>query len=256
MRPLRGGQGTFDRIIENVRQVAGKMPHRDRRQLRRRLGRQLSGAARLPEGAGLRATSSSKVAFKPVIRDRRPPQVPRLAKVIPLTAVSDGEAAERHLHDVGRVGGVDDQRLRHLPLRSTSRCRSCAKRRRSAGSRPSTACTWGPCEIHKRHAHTIGPDGSLYACPGFTGDATQSTGHIDGRTDARRAAGGGAVRSARGVEGVRRLRVHPGVRRRLLGRRAHRARRHEQAELPQAGDGSRPDRPGPPHRRGAGGGGQ
>ena len=42
----------------------------------------------------------------------------------------------------------------------------------------------GPCEIHRRHAHTIGPDGSLYACPGFAGDAQQSTGHIDGRRDA------------------------------------------------------------------------
>ena len=41
----------------------------------------------------------------------------------------------------------------------------------------------GPCEIHRRHAHTIGPDGSLYACPGFTGDIKQSTGHIDGRRD-------------------------------------------------------------------------
>jgi uncharacterized protein len=41
----------------------------------------------------------------------------------------------------------------------------------------------GPCEIHKRHAHTIGPDGALYACPGFTGDAKESTGHIDGRRD-------------------------------------------------------------------------
>jgi uncharacterized protein len=39
----------------------------------------------------------------------------------------------------------------------------------------------GPCEIHRSHAHTIGPDGSLYACPGFAGDARQSTGHIDGR---------------------------------------------------------------------------
>ena len=29
----------------------------------------------------------------------------------------------------------------------------------------------GPCEIHRRHAHTIGPDGALYACPGFTGDS-------------------------------------------------------------------------------------
>jgi uncharacterized protein len=41
----------------------------------------------------------------------------------------------------------------------------------------------GPCQIHRRHAHTIGPDGALYACPGFTGDARQSTGHIDGRRD-------------------------------------------------------------------------
>ena len=45
----------------------------------------------------------------------------------------------------------------------------------------------GPCEIHRHNAHTIGPDGSLYACPGFAGEATQSTGHIDGRTDAWRA---------------------------------------------------------------------
>ena len=44
----------------------------------------------------------------------------------------------------------------------------------------------GPCEIHKEHAHTIGPDGSLFACPGFAGEAVQSTGHIDGRADAYR----------------------------------------------------------------------
>src|SRR4029077_7801024 len=41
----------------------------------------------------------------------------------------------------------------------------------------------GPCEIHRRHSHTIGPEGSLYACPGFTGDVKESTGHIDGRQD-------------------------------------------------------------------------
>ena len=35
MRPLRGGQGTFDKIIDNVRQVAGKCRDLDRRQLRR-----------------------------------------------------------------------------------------------------------------------------------------------------------------------------------------------------------------------------
>jgi len=37
--------------------------------------------------------------------------------------------------------------------------------------------------VHKAHAHTIGPDGSLYACPGFTGQLAMSTGHIDDRHD-------------------------------------------------------------------------
>src|SRR5205814_2279826 len=41
----------------------------------------------------------------------------------------------------------------------------------------------GPCEIHRSHAHTIGPDGSLFACPGFAGEALQSTGHIDDRQE-------------------------------------------------------------------------
>ena len=39
----------------------------------------------------------------------------------------------------------------------------------------------GPCHVHMKHAHTIGPDGSLYACPGFTGEKHMSTGHIDDR---------------------------------------------------------------------------
>ena len=46
----------------------------------------------------------------------------------------------------------------------------------------------GPCEIHKQHAHTIGPDGSLYACPGFGGNSAESTGHIDDRQDDLRSA--------------------------------------------------------------------
>jgi uncharacterized protein len=42
----------------------------------------------------------------------------------------------------------------------------------------------GPCEIHKRHAHTIGPDGSLYACPGFAGEKHQVVATIgDARSD-------------------------------------------------------------------------
>ena len=38
----------------------------------------------------------------------------------------------------------------------------------------------GPCEIHRRHAYTLGTDGEIYACPGFTGDPTESVGHING----------------------------------------------------------------------------
>ena len=54
MRPLRGRQGTFDQIIENVRRVAAQGADHHRRQLRRVVGRQLSGAARLPARAGVR----------------------------------------------------------------------------------------------------------------------------------------------------------------------------------------------------------
>src|SRR5262249_39199579 len=44
----------------------------------------------------------------------------------------------------------------------------------------------GPCHVHRKLAQTIGPDGSIYPCPGFTGDRALSTGHIDGRRDTRR----------------------------------------------------------------------
>ena len=56
----------------------------------------------------------------------------------------------------------------------------------------------GPCEIHREHAHTIGPDGALYACPGFTGDPKLSTGHIDGGRSWRRTPPLDLKRSPRG----------------------------------------------------------
>ncbi len=54
MRPLRGRQGTFDKIIENVRACRPDGAHHHRRQLRRVLGRQLPGVARLPSRTGFR----------------------------------------------------------------------------------------------------------------------------------------------------------------------------------------------------------
>ncbi len=41
----------------------------------------------------------------------------------------------------------------------------------------------GPCEIHRKHAYTLGPDGALYSCPGFTGEKTESIAHISGRVE-------------------------------------------------------------------------
>ena len=92
----------------------------------------------------------------------------------------------------------------------------------------------GPCHVHMKHAHTIGPDGSLYACPGFTGELAMSTGHIDDRRDSWRESAPGTVRSAAPLDGVRRLRVHPGLCRGLPGRIAHTAWRHEHADMSQA----------------------
>ena len=56
---------------------------------------------------------------------------------------------------------------------STRRWRFCASETRKRGFPTPDGVHMGPCEIHRRHAHTIGPDGSLYACPGFTGSKTR-----------------------------------------------------------------------------------
>ena len=69
---------------------------------------------------------------------------------------------------------------------STSRWPSFA-RKQERGFATLDGVHMGPCEIHRRHAHTVGPEGSLYPCPGFTGDAAQSVGHVAGRQDPVRA---------------------------------------------------------------------
>ena len=199
MRPLRGGQGTFDKIIRNIR--AGR---RTRRRIAIGGNFEMETADSYPALLDFLkeqdfADQLSKVAFKPVIRERknrrrRAPAV-KGAKFIPLTAVGRGKPLERRVHDVG-AAPASQQRLRQLQLRSTTRCRSCARRRRSAASRPSTACTWARARSTSSNAHTIGPDGSLFACPGFAGEAQQSTGHIDGRAGVGARAGGVAVRGA------------------------------------------------------------
>jgi uncharacterized protein len=185
MRPLRGGQGTFDKIIRNIRQVAGKC--------RVAIGGNfdLETAGSYPALLDFLkeqefADKLSKVSFKPVIRERRPEAAPAAAvrgsKFIPLTAVAEGGSLNGAC---ATSAGV-----------ATSACDSChlvddqmaflREETRKRGFPTVDGVHMGPCEIHKNNAHTIGPDGALFACPGFAGDTTQSTGHIDGRVDAWR----------------------------------------------------------------------
>jgi uncharacterized protein len=178
MRPLRGGQGTFDKIIENVRRVAGKC--------RISIGGNFDETSVDSYPALLDflreqefADKLGRVAFKPIIREPKPQQAKGL---IPLTVVGT-EGKPLNGTCMTSAGG------------GTSICDSCnfldekmtflREETKQHGFSTVDGVHMGPCEIHRQHAHTIGPDGALYACPGFTGDPQQQTGHIDGRREAR-----------------------------------------------------------------------
>ena len=178
MRPLRGGQGTFDKIIENVRKVAGKV--------RVSIGGNFDESSVDSYPALLDflreqdfADKLTRVAFKPIIREPKPQQPKGF---IPLTVVS----ADKPLNGTCMTsagGGTSACDTCNFLDEKTTFLREETKKR---GFATTDGVHMGPCQIHRRHAHTIGPDGALYACPGFTGDANQSTGHIDGRIDDRR----------------------------------------------------------------------
>lgn len=175
MRPLRGRQGTFDRIIENIRQVAGRC--------KVAIGGNFdeSSVDSFPALLDFLREQSfapllTKVAFKPVIRS---PQPERPSGLIPLTAVdqSGKPLGGTCMTSVGSGGqspcdtcGFVDEKLSFL--------REETRRR---GFPTTDGVHMGPCELHRQHAYTIGPEGSLYACPGFTGETSLATGHIDGR---------------------------------------------------------------------------
>jgi uncharacterized protein len=179
-RPLRGGQGTFDKIVANVRAVA------DLTQIAVGGNFEMETADSYPAlldflAAQDFASRISKVNFKPVIREKK---VAAAKGMIPLTVVGvegkplNGACMTSAGTGVARVcdscNFVDDK---------MSYLREETKKR---GFATSDGVHNGPCEIHKGHAYTVGPEGSLFACPGFAGEALQSTGHIDGREDAFR----------------------------------------------------------------------
>jgi uncharacterized protein len=182
MRPLRGGQGTFDRIVDNIRKVAGRCPIA--------IGGNFDESSVDSFPALLDFLKAQdfgdkliKVNFKPVIRDMAPPTPKGMIPLIPV--------------------GAGNKPLNGTCMTSAgaghgSTCDSCdflddkmsflREETRRHGFPTPDGVHNGPCHVHMEHAHTIGPDGSLYACPGFTGQLATSTGHIDDRHDAGRAA--------------------------------------------------------------------
>ena len=183
MRPLRGGQGTFDRIVRNIREVADLCTvsiggNFDEESVDSYPA--LLGFLREQDFA----RSIAKVAFKPIVRATSP----RPSKgFIPLVPVDASGASEKALKGTcmtvagtGATSGCDGCSLLDEKM---SWLREETKRH---GFQTVDGVHMGPCDIHRDQSHTIGPDGSLYACPGFTGDRSQSVGHIDGRQDAAR----------------------------------------------------------------------
>ena len=179
-RPLRGGQGTFDKIVANMRAVA------DLTRLAVGGNFEMDTADSYPALLDFLAAQDfaprlAKVTFKPVIREK----TAQAKGMIPLTVV-------------GAAGTPLDKPLNGACMTSAGTgvsrvCDSCnfvddkmsylREETKKRGFSTADGVHMGPCEIHKGHAHTIGPDGSLFACPGFAGEALQSTGHIDGRQE-------------------------------------------------------------------------
>ena len=189
MRPLRGGQGTFDRIIENVRRVAPLVPIT--------IGGNfdMDTADRYPALLDFLkdqdfAGRITKVAFKPIIR---PANGGRPGGPIP---VHPGEQNGRLLN--GSCMTAAGPSSGRAAMAAGSLCDSCnlvddkmtylREETQRRGFPTADGMNMGPCEVYRRHSHTIGPDGSLYACPGFTGEFALAVGHISGSREPAHAA--------------------------------------------------------------------
>ena len=179
MRPLRGGQATFDKIVENIRQVA------DRCNIA--IGGNFDEDSVDSYPALLDflkeqsfADSLVKVAFKPIISTTPKPQTDGL---IPLTAVDQsGRPLGGGCMTIAGSGGGSPCDSCHFLDEKMSFLREETKQR---GFHTLDGVHMGPCEIHMTHAYTVGTDGSLFACPGFATEADQSVGHIESHLHAQ-----------------------------------------------------------------------
>ncbi len=198
MRPLRGGQGTFDRIIENIRKVAPK--------IRINIGGNFDETSMdsFPElldflSAQDFADRLLRVNFKPVVREDNAPALSAAegARIAPPKVNGKGMIALTPVAADGRpANSLKGTCMTTVGEGGGSSCDTCnllddkmeflREETKKHGFATSDGVHMGPCHVHYGNAHTIGPDGSLYACPGFTGEQAMSVGHIDGRREAAR----------------------------------------------------------------------
>ncbi|MCX6544884.1 MAG: radical SAM protein [Acidobacteria bacterium] len=172
VRPARGGEGTFDRIIANIRRVADRTPVA--------IGGNFDGSTAGSYPALLDFLKSqdfagriSKVTFKPVIAPRSA-EAP--AGSIPLTDVgTDRPSQNGSCMSVAGSGGASACDSCRFADDQMATLREETKRH---GFSTADGVHMGPCELYRRHSHTIGPDGSRYACPGFTGANALAIGNI------------------------------------------------------------------------------
>lgn len=152
LRPTRGGGGSFDVIVENLRAVAGTC------------GLSIGGnVAAGSEDACLRLMdliarepfrpAIGRVSFKPVVGTA--PSARLRAEV---GHESRGPTPILQACEACDARGLSDERWAWLRGQAAAR-----------GLPVPDGLHMGPCEIHRRHSYTVGPDGRLYACPGFAG---------------------------------------------------------------------------------------
>lgn len=177
VRPARGGKGTFDRIIANIGRVADRTPVA--------IGGNFDAATAGSYPALLDflknqefAGRISKVAFKPVISPK-PGQAPA-GLLPPAPAEPGGQPQARSCMSVAGSGGVSACDSCRFADEQMALLREETKRH---GFSTVDGVHMGPCELYRRHSHTIGPDGALYACPGFTGANALAVGHISAVDD-------------------------------------------------------------------------
>ena len=229
MRPLRGGQGTFDKIIENIRQVAplcnisigGNFDEQS-----------VDSYPALLDFLKEQSFADSlvKVAFKPIIATE---PVAQSNGLIPLTAVdASGKALGGGCMTAAGAGSGSPCDTCHFLDEKMSFLREETKKR----DFPTLdGVHMGPCEIHAKHAYTVGTDGSLFACPGFATELGESVGHIesDRQDEGLRPQAALRFEELRPWGYLRRLQLHPRLCGWLFSCCTQRVGEHEREILPQ-----------------------